>query len=226
MRILEKSTEIGNEFEIYINDSKKISSEDLEKSMDYKLSMENFSAGDYDPGKNIVEKAENKIGLFVDDEKRDDIVTVHQEVNPYQGISFGFIDCFARVLSESSFLSGTLILRYDPKKLGNVERDTLRLFEWNEDNKFFQIVEPSAVGREGHYVWGRITLPGVYAVIGLNSDPRIRMMLKIIAENKDQLKTLEPEVQKGFFYDICKVILGSDHELSKALKDRSVEGLS
>jgi hypothetical protein len=222
----ENSPPIDNEFEIYINDSKKISSDDWEKSMNYKFNMENISAEDYDPGKDIVEKAENKIGMFIDDKNGDDTVTILQDVNPYSGFSLGFIDCFARVSSESSFLCGTLILRYDPNKLGNVERDTLRLFEWNENNKFFQIVEPSGVGKEGNYVWGRISSPGTYAVIGLDSDPSVRMMLKIIFENTEQLKSLKPEVQKGFFYDISEKLLGPNHELSKALKDKSAVSIS
>jgi len=209
-----------NEFEIYINDTKKISSQEWEKAMSVKLNMNSFPLEDYDPGKNTLEKAENKFGLFVDDNKGDSIVSVSEVVNPYKGISFGFIECFARVSSTSSSISGTLVLRIDQNKLGKVERESLRLFKWNEDLKFFQLVELSAVGREDDYVWGRITSPGIYAVIGLNSEPSKSRLLKTISNNMEQLKTLKAEKQKAFLHELAKSILGPDDPFTKSFEDK------
>jgi hypothetical protein len=208
------------EFEAYINDVKKFNSEQWEKDMNHKLFMENFVPKDYDPGKNISEKIKNNFGVFLNDEKSEDVVTVERDSDRYQGISFGFIDCFAHVSSQSSFLSGTLVLKYDPKKLGSIERDTLHLFKWNESDKFFQLIEPSGVGRDGEYIWARITSPGRYSVIGLNSDPAKMIMLRILSSTTDLLKGLKPEVQKEFLYNIAKMIIGSD-PIGEAFKDGS-----
>jgi hypothetical protein len=208
-----------DEFEIYIRDSKEVDPELWEKSMDQKLMMDPLSLKNYDPGKQIIDEFKNKVGLFINDEKDISAITLDTDANPYDGISYGFIESFVRVSSKSPFFSGTLVLVYDPMKLGKVDRDTLHLFRWNEDKQFFELIEPSAVGKEGNYVWGRITLPGIYGLIGLNSDPLINNFLKITSDDKEKLKIMNLEEQKGFLYDTCTKILGSDHELCRSLKE-------
>ena len=206
------------EFEAYVNAVKKFNSEQWSKDMDHKLFMNGFVAGDYDPGIKILDENKNDFGVFLSDDKDDEIVTIEQEQNHYEGISFGFIDCFARVSSHSRFLSGTLLLRYDPKKLGTVDRDSLHLFKWDKNQKFFQLIEQSGAGTEGEYVWARISSPGIYAAIGLNTDPAKMTMLRIISSTLCLLDSLKPEVQKIFLYNIAKMIIPSD-PICEALKD-------
>src|SRR6185436_16470359 len=138
-----------------------------EKAIEYKTKMEKFGSENYDPGAGIFGKIGiDENGLFIGDTEFH--VTVKTAQNPDENGSFGFAGSFASVLSENTFIPGTLALLFDPDKLGNVARDTLRLFIWEEKSKLFQLIYCSGVSTEGAYVWGRITKPGLYAIIGLN----------------------------------------------------------
>jgi len=206
------------EFEAYFKDVKKFDSERWKKNIDEKLLMDNVGPGDYDPGNKTLEKNKGDFGTFLNDEGGHYIVTIESDSNTHRGTSFGFVDCFVRVSSQSSFISGTLVLKYDKDKLGSVERDTLRIFKWNDSNEYFQLVEMSAAGRDGEYVWARITSPGRYAIIGLNTDTEKKIFLRTILSSIGLVKNLKPEVQKVFLCNIAKTIIGPD-PISDAFKD-------
>lgn len=206
------------EYETYIKDVKKFYSKQWKENMDHKFLMDNFIPGDYDPGNNALEKNKNDLGTFLKDQKDDYIVTIEKDSIPDGAISFGFVDCFVRVTSSSPFISGTLVLKYDKKKIGTVDPDSLHIFKWNEENKYFQLVEPSGVGREGEYVWAKITSTGRYTIIGLSNDTEKKIMLRVILSSIGLLKNLKPEVQQVFLYNVANVILGSN-PISEMFKD-------
>lgn len=208
----------NEEFETYMKDVKKFDSKRWKQNIDHKFFMDNLVPEDSDPGNSALEKNKSDFGTFLNDKEGHYIVTIQKDSNPHKGTSFGFVDCFVNVSSQSSFISGTLVLKYDKKKLGSIERDTLHIFKWNDSNEYFQLVEPSGVGREGEYVWARITSPGRYAIIGVSTDPEKKILLRTLLSSIGLVKNLKPEVQKVFLYNIAKVIIGSD-PICEAFKD-------
>lgn len=103
-----------------------------------------------------------------------------------------------------------------------VARETLRLFRWDENMQSFQNIFSSGVRNYGNdYVWGRITLPGTYAIIGLQSHPLVIRTAKIFAILSDLMNELKPEVRKRLHERICKLILHSP-ELYKAIEEPKV----
>jgi hypothetical protein len=198
------------EYETYMKDVKKFYSKQWKENMDHKFQMDNFVPGDFDPGNGALEKNKNDLGTFLKDQRSDYTVTIEKDSGPQGAMSFGFVDCFVRVSSSSPVISGTLVLKYDEKKIGTVDPDTLHIFKWNEANEYFQLIEPSGVGREGEYVWAKITSAGRYTVIGLSNDTEKKIMLRVILSSIGLLKKLMPEVQQVFLYNMAKVVLGSN----------------
>lgn len=120
---------------------------------------------------------------------------LHVEVrpvrNPQPRASLGFVGVFADIKAQETSIPGTLVLRVESKRLGTVTPESLRLFRWEAQAKLFTLVEPSGAGDES-YVWGRITSPGRYAVIGLNEDPPVLATIRTLAAVRDL-----PDIDKG-----------------------------
>jgi hypothetical protein len=93
--------------------------------------------------------------------------------NPSPNGSFGFVGTFAKVDVDPESLPTTLVLRYDPQKLGFVGERSLRVFRWEDQAERFNLVIDGGVNVSSDYVWGRITQPGTYAIIGLSQHPLI-----------------------------------------------------
>jgi photosystem II stability/assembly factor-like uncharacterized protein len=192
-----------------------------EAAISHKYQMSIFSHGNYDPAASVVKNLkQSDIGLFIGNV--DNSVSVEPTQNPDERGSFGFIDVFALVSSNSSFIPGTLVLRFDAKKLGSVARETLRLFRWDEDSRSFKKIFTSDVSNNVvDYVWGRITLPGKYAIIGLHSHPLVIRTAKISQVLSDLMSGLNPELQRKLQERICKLILHSP-ELRQAIEEPDV----
>jgi hypothetical protein len=211
-----------SEFHIAKEQMDKFDPRSWELSMAIKRQMNIFAPRSYQPDKKILEKLSNRkdIGLFIGDGKY--TVTVSPTESPDEKGSFGFIDVFARVWSNSTFIPGTLVLRFDNNRLRGVARETLRLFRWDENLQSFQNVSRSGVSNYGnHFVWGRITLPGTYAIIGLQSHPLVVRTAKIFALLSDLMGGLKPHVRKRLHERICKLLLHSP-ELNKAIEEPEV----
>ncbi len=207
-----------NEFELADKRNREFDPIKWEAAMSHKHQMRSFTHGNYDPGANMIKNLkQSNIGLFIGN--TDTPVTVKSSQNPDEKGSFGFIGVFALVSSNSTFIPGTLVLRFDARKLGSVARKTLRLFRWDENSLSFQKIFTSDVSNnESDYVWGRITLPGKYAIIGLHSHPLVIRTAKISAILSDLMSGLNPEIQKHLQERICKLILHSP-ELRKAIEE-------
>jgi hypothetical protein len=134
---------------------------------------------------------------------------LHVEVqpirNPQPRGSLGFVGAFADVKAEEASISGTLVLRLEPKRLGAVAPSSLRLFRWEPQAKLFTLVERSGIGDEG-YVWGRITTPGRYAVIGLNTDPLVLATIQTLAAARD-LPDFGKEPGGALHRRICELVV-------------------
>lgn len=213
------------EFELVEEHMAKFDPNRWESSMTHKNQMSIFTSGVYKPDENILRNFglnnNNDIGLFVGN--ANDIVTVERTKNPDERGSFGFIGVFALVSSNSTSIPGTLLLRFDHNRLGSVAPETLRLFRWDEDFQSFQKVFTSGVSNNNgvDYVWGRISLPGKYAIIGLHSHPLVIRTAKISAILSDLMYGLKPDLQKHLQERICKLILHPS-ELRQAIEEPEV----
>ena len=189
-------------------------------NLEHKRQMDSFVPGTYDPGSSIVNELQKyQAGLFISDGKDEAYVNVDKNPNEYG--SFGFVGDVVYVKSESSFLVGTLVLPFDSKQLGGVDRGSLRLFYWDDQMESFRLVPHSGVGSKDDYVWGRISKPGRYTIIGLHSHPLVIRTILVTTALGDLMSTLKPELQKKIHDKICNLLLGDD-EVREAINDPQV----
>ncbi len=186
-------------------------------ALNQKRQMDDFVQGTYDPGSSAFSKLQSvEVGLFLSDRK--DKVVVQPDKNLDEGGSFGFVGSFAQVSADSSYIPGTLILRFDAGNLHGVARDTLSLFIWNERTNSYRIVSKSGVGAKGDYVWGRVTEPGRYAVVGLHAHPLIARTNRIAETLSDLTRGLDPDLRTKIGKRVCNLILDIP-ELRKAIEE-------
>jgi hypothetical protein len=150
------------------------------------------------------ETARSHPAAFLPDDE-DLRVEVRPVRNPRPRASLGFVGAFADVTAEETSIPGTLVLRIEPKRLGAVAPESLRLFRWVAQAKRFTLVEPSGPG-DGSFVWGRITTPGRYAVIGLNVDPSVLATIRTLAAVRD-LPDIDKEPGGALHRRICELVV-------------------
>ncbi len=121
--------------------------------------------------------------------------------------SFGFVGAFARLTSGARKLRGTLVLRFDAKKLGYVSRDTLRLFRYDDKRKEYDLIADSAVSRAGDYVYGDVSEAGSYAIIGVNTHPVLFFATRVLCDTSVVTAALPTETRDAISRRICQVIL-------------------
>jgi hypothetical protein len=166
----------------------------------------------------VVERLRDSGAILLPDDRERPGGDVRRAENPEPRGSFGFVGAFAEVRAADEFRSGTLAVAVDPKQLGPVLQETVRLFRWNADDERFRKVEPSGIAGDGSYVWGRIGAPGVYAVIGLHADPLVLHAVKTFCGLGGFMATLEPGRRERLQHDICQLILCAG-DLRDALAD-------
>src|SRR5262245_2700411 len=76
------------------------------------------------------------------------------------------------VTARPDFVAGTLLVPLSEKDIAGVETRSLALCRWDERNDDYQLVHDAAVDINAGCLSGRITAPGVYAVVGVPSDER------------------------------------------------------
>jgi hypothetical protein len=105
---------------------------------------------------------------------------VERAANPAPRRSFGYVGRFVNVIvPDESRITAVLVATIDDAAVGAVARETVRWFRWDEATGF-ALVERSAVGETGDYVWGEIDAGGLYAAIGINAEPRIARTLSVL----------------------------------------------
>jgi hypothetical protein len=132
-------------------------------------------------------------------------VEVRPVRSPQPRASLGFVGAFADVKADEASISGTLVLQVQPKRLQAIVPGSLRLFRWEAQAKLFSLVERSGLEEE-FFVWGRITTPGRYAVIGLNADPAVFATIQTLAALRD-LPDLDKESGRPLHRRVCELIV-------------------
>ncbi|MDX6694613.1 MAG: hypothetical protein QOF02_2216 [Blastocatellia bacterium] len=154
-------------------------------------------------------------GLFVPDGKAAGGVVIKQAKNPYPLGSLGYVGEVVEVAAgKETYSGGALVLPFTPALLGTVRRETLALFRWDKTLKSFQLVPVSGVGKDADYVWGRITAPGLYVIIGLQSDPLLLKMLHVTTELSELLGGMKSKSRAELLLSLCTLL--NNEELRRA----------
>ena len=132
-------------------------------------------------------------------------VEVRPVRSPQPRASLGFVGALADVKADEASISGTLVLQVQPKRLQAIVPGSLRLFRWEAQAKSFSLVERSGLEEE-FFVWGRITTPGRYAVIGLNADPAVFATIQTLAALRD-LPDVDKESGGPLHRRVCELIV-------------------
>ena len=119
--------------------------------------------------------------------------------------SFGLTSRSVSVSSESP-IDGTLIIPFSASDIARVDRDSLRLFEWNSAEQRYTMIPLSGVGKEADYVYGNIAVPGVYAIIGLNTNPLVNSTISALYSLR-WLFEISPSEAETLSRGICQLIL-------------------
>ena len=190
-----------------------------EQAIEFKRRMPHLAVGTQDPGPAILDEFEtSEVGGFISKE----FTSVHLRLgeNPNEKGSFGFVGSYAAVEAEGS-LDGLLALRFDPAKLGWVVRESLRLFRWDESTERFLMIPGSDVSRVGDYVFGQISQPGLYAIIGVHAHPLVLGTIWVFCNFRDLIHAIPSEMGRDFQDRICQLILCAP-DLMNVMKDPSV----
>lgn len=213
----ERDEEEGREFELVRLYEERFDPKRWEQAIAFKRQMSRVGIRTQDPGPAILEKLkENEVGIFVG--KQDHQASVELARNPDEKGSFGFVGIFATVEANSPFVDGLLVLPFNPKKLELVARESLRLFRWDENTKRFAKVPRSEVSRAGNYVFGHITQPGQYTIIGVNAHPLVLHTVKVLCALRGVLRAAPRELGRTIQDRICQLILCAP-DMLEAVKD-------
>jgi outer membrane protein assembly factor BamB len=101
--------------------------------------------------------------------------------NPIPKSTFGDVGAFYQVRASRPFSNALLEIPYSRARAKRVDEHTLRLFRWDESSGSLILVDTSVVDVERRIVWGRISEPGLYGLIGLPSDANILRTLGIFS---------------------------------------------
>jgi len=196
-----------------------------EAAMEQKRAMPRFSDSLADPGSAIFLAAGKEApGIFLAEHggKAD----VRSWIKPPAHGSFGFVGAFVAVSARKRQIQGTLAVSFDARRLGYVGRDSLRLFRFDDELKRFEVVPGSAVSRDGDYVYGRISAPGKYAVIGINAHPLLQHAAKTICSITSLASALPSVARDGLSQRICQLILCAPDLWSAAADPRVLDALT
>ncbi len=209
---VEKANWHKKEFQEAMSHAKSFDPELWMKAMQQKAKMPRYKPAsiNYDPtAKPLLKLPKKEIGIFLPQTKASASASVRKCDNPDPKGSFGFVDVSVCVESSEKNLDGTLALPINPISLGSVSYETLRVFYWNESIKRFSLINASGAGsdKRSSYVWAHITKPGIYAVIGRNTDPNITSFIPIVGG----LKRFTDRNVERYLRDICNQIFCSGH---------------
>ena len=125
--------------------------------------------------------------------------------DPVEANTFGLVGSSVR-LDGDQIMPGVLAIRFDPKNLGTVAPDTLKIFQLTKSSQLVPL-SLSDVDIEGGFVWGFVNAPGQYTVVGLNTDPGVLATIMTLQANDAWLKQLPEDLQRGFLDSVCGLIL-------------------
>ncbi|TAN35203.1 hypothetical protein EPN27_04255, partial [Patescibacteria group bacterium] len=183
-----------------------------------KRQIPRFAPGTYDPGPGHLRKlAKDCLGLFLTRRGEKANVTTWKNPNPHG--SFGFVGVFVKVTAKSSYLPGTLVLPFDSRKLGTIARRTLRVFQWDARTESYRLVRESGVGEKEDYVWAIASGPGEFAIIGLNTNPRVLGTIRAFDALHGYLRAADNTLRGSLQNRLCQLVQ-CNPEWSAALGDQ------
>lgn len=195
--------ELNPEFELLRLHEKLFDPKRWVKAMAAKRKMSRTELEAPDPGPAAF-KGQEGPGIFIGAKgQRGQVLAA---ANPKPKGSFGFAGTFAQLKSDQPWVAGTLALRFDPRKLGTITRDSLRLFYWDAKRKQFSMVWGSRRSTDGDYVYGSASRPGVYAVIGVNAHPLVLSAARLLCALGPYGRAF-PDAAKKIIDPICRTIL-------------------
>jgi photosystem II stability/assembly factor-like uncharacterized protein len=136
--------------------------------------------------------------------------------NPAEHASFGFAGPAIKLRLDGEYVPGTLFLPLDEEATKEVEVTSIALFRWDDARQGFEQVVPSGASvlpdRERDdlwhtYVWGRVTLPGIYVPVGIPKNPAVQRTLAAFLAGRDLFDQLDGDSLRGFQDRICGLIL-------------------
>jgi hypothetical protein len=167
-----------------------------------------------DPGPVTLKKIKPPyVAIFLP--RRKAAVPVLSVGNPAPDKSFGYVNRFVEITKMQA--RGTLVIQLDPESLGTVATETLRVFRWISDTHAFELVHQSGLGQTRDYVWATITEPGIYSVIGINTEPLVLRTLALLRWMQQPLRlagTSRNPLQKR----ICELML-CNPKLHRRMRD-------
>lgn len=172
-----------------------------------------------DPGPDALQKITGKVPAVYLHKGR-----IHPDVrsvsNPAPNGSFGYLGRFITldVPDGKTFPAGSLVISLDRKHFGSVAEESLRLFRWFPDKKRYQLVPQSGLGQTRNYIWGKISDPGLYAVIGVNADPLVLRTLVLMKQFHDLIHTVDEPTRKQLHKKICDLFIRNP-QLQKAVQN-------
>jgi photosystem II stability/assembly factor-like uncharacterized protein len=104
-------------------------------------------------------------------------------------------------------------------------KGTARLFHWNEATRRLSLVRLSATGEDASYVWGWLSAPGRYAVVGLPANQRLLSVLEQLRVGLPLLKHAK-HGQQSFKNNICEYILCAPDAIGRTLRGSALQQLS
>ena len=159
-----------------------------------------------DPGLELIKRQKKGVpGIFVGPSQ--DRVSLRRVTRPLKQKSFGFVGTFAKLVAKEQFIDGTLALRFEPKKLGHVDATTLRIFHWDSEQGRYQRIPGSRLSLDGQYVWARVSRPGDYALIGINTHPQVLWTLRAASALSGFSDAMPPALREHIRQTLCRVIL-------------------
>lgn len=173
-----------------------------------------------DPGPDALKKITGKVPAVYLHKGR-----IHPDVrstsNPAPNSSFGYIGRFISVdvPAGKTFPAGTLVISLDRKHFGSIAEESLRLFRWLTNENRYELVPQSGLGQTRDYLWGRISDPGLYAVIGVNADPLVLRTLVLMKQFHNLLHTVDEPTRKKLHKKICDLFIRNP-QLQKAVQNR------
>jgi hypothetical protein len=202
----EREEDRGREFEMARAEQAVFEARRWEKASAQKRAMPRGMPELQDPGPRALAKVPKRsLGTLVGtDAGKAEVLTW---ARPARRGSFGFIGVFATVASRSRTVRGTLVLRFDPGRLGYVSRDSLHLFRYDDETKQYVVVADSAVSNAGDYVYGSVAGPGRYAIIGVNTHPVLYFAARVLCETSTATAALADDARNAIARRICQLIL-------------------
>lgn len=158
--------------------------------------------------------------LVAHDPKIGSLASVEPAKNPDPTGSLGYVGDPVRLVAKVSYEPGFLVVPFSADQLGTVRRETLRLFRWDELTSAFVRIDASDVDDESDYVWGQVAVPGVYTIIGLQSDPLLLAVLRATGAVADLAAGMKPEARQELLKNIGQAL--SNEALANTANDRGV----